>query len=67
MAGNIPSRAKRPSKLVTLQQAEAEYGPPYTSLRDRVISGELPAVRLGKRIWVRREDMERLTTPERAL
>lgn len=49
-------------KLLTLQQAHAEFGPPYTSLRDLVMRGHLPAVRLGdsRRIWVRREDLERL-------
>jgi hypothetical protein len=48
--------------LVTLQQAEEEYGPPYTSLRDLVIQGHLPRVQLGdsRRIWVRRADLERL-------
>ena len=55
---NTPSA----TKLVTLQQASAEYGPPYTSLRDLVIQGHLPVVRLGdsRRIWVRREDLELL-------
>ena len=48
--------------LVTLQAAAAEYGPPYTSLRDLVIQGHLPRVQLGdsRRIWVRRSDLERL-------
>lgn len=50
------------SRLVTLQQASDEYGPPYTSLRDLVLRGELRAVRLGgsRRIWVRRDDIEAL-------
>lgn len=50
------------TKLLTLQQASQEYGPPYTSLRDLVIRGILPSVRLGdtRRIWVKREDLERL-------
>lgn len=50
------------TKLLTLQQASAEYGPPYTSLRDLVIRGLLPSVRLGdtRRIWIKREDLERL-------
>jgi hypothetical protein len=48
--------------LVTLQDAAAEYGPPYTSLRDLVIQGHLPRVQLGdsRRIWVKRADLERL-------
>jgi hypothetical protein len=57
-----PKPAGPKQRLLTLRQAETEYGPPYTSLRDLVLSGDLPAVRLGgtKRIWVRREDMDRL-------
>lgn len=52
----------RTARLVTLQDAAAEYGPPYTSLRDLVIQGHLKRVQLGdsRRIWVRRADLERL-------
>ena len=48
--------------LLTLQRASREYGPPYTSLRDLVIRGHLPSVRLGdsRRIWIRRADIEQL-------
>jgi hypothetical protein len=55
---NAPAK----TKLVTLQQASAEYGPPYTSLRDLVIKGTLPGVRLGdsRRIYVRRSDLDNL-------
>ena len=55
------SAVKR-TKLVNLQDASAEYGPPYTSLRDLVIQGHLPRVQLGdsRRIWVKRADLERL-------
>jgi len=54
--------AKDRTKLVTLQAAAAEYGPPYTSLRDLVLQGHLPRVQLGdsRRIWVKRIDLERL-------
>ena len=56
------SAAATASRLLTLQQASREYGPPYTSLRDLVIRGHLPGVRLGdgRRIWVRRADLDRL-------
>lgn len=49
-------------RLLTLQEASEEYGPPYTSLRDLVINGHLPSVRLGdsRRIWIKREDLEAL-------
>jgi hypothetical protein len=60
-----PARAgqARTSKLVTLQQASAETGVPYASLRELVIGGHLQRVQLGesRRIWVRRADVERLT------
>ena len=48
--------------LLTLQQASAEYGPPYSSLRDLLIRGDLPAVKLGnsRRLWIRRADLEQL-------
>jgi len=50
------------TRLITLQQASKEFGPPYTSLRDLVVRGNLKGVRLGegRRIWVRRADLERL-------
>lgn len=50
------------TKLITLQDASREYGPPYTSLRDLVLRGHLPSVRLGdsRRIWVKRSDIEQL-------
>lgn len=50
------------ARLITLQQASAEYGPPYTSLRDLVRRGHLASVQLGdaRRIWVRRADIELL-------
>lgn len=50
------------ARLITLQQASREYGPPYTSLRDLVLRGHLQGVRLGdgRRIWVRRADLDRL-------
>jgi hypothetical protein len=56
------ARRRRPTKLVTLQQASAEYGPPYTSLRDLVLEGYLKRIQLGdsQRIWVRRDDLEKL-------
>lgn len=62
MARNTAHEAERRARLITLQQASAEYGPPYTSLRDLVLRGKLPSVRLGdtKRIWVQRADLERL-------
>lgn len=60
-----------PACLISLQQASAEFGPPYTSLRDLVLRGQLPSVRFGdgRRIWVRRADLEQLIerSTERAI
>ena len=49
------------TRLVTLRTASKEWGVPYTSLRDLVIRGHLPRIRLGtsKRIWLSRETVER--------
>ena len=60
--GRPASKRRGPPRLLTLQQASAEYGPPYTSLRDLVLEGYLKRVQLGDsaRIWVRRDDLERL-------
>ncbi len=54
----------RSNRLVTLMAASEELGVPYTSMRDLVIRGFLPRMRLGdsKRIWVSREAIERLMT-----
>ena len=55
-------QSTRRSILLTLQRASREYGPPYTSLRDLVVRGHLPSVKLGdsRRIWVKRADIEHL-------
>lgn len=50
-------------KLVTLQQASREYGPPYGSLRALLLNGSLQGVKLSddaRRIWIRRTDLEKL-------
>jgi excisionase family DNA binding protein len=56
------SAAARQPVLLTLQQAAAETGVPYTSVRKLVLDGHLPRVQLGdsKRTWVKRVDLERL-------
>jgi hypothetical protein len=53
---------RREAMLITLQDASATYGPPYTSLRDLVLEGYLKRVQLGdsRRIWVKRADVEQL-------
>jgi excisionase family DNA binding protein len=54
--------AGRQPMLLTLQQAAAETGVPYTSVRKLVLDGYLPRVQLGdsKRTWIKRTDLERL-------
>ena len=51
--------------LTTLQRAATRHGVPYTSLRDLVLQGHLPSVKLGnsRRIWVKNADLDRLITP----
>lgn len=58
--------ARKASALLTLQDCETQYGPPYTSWRDLVIEGHLARVQFGdsRRIWVRRADVERLIGAE---
>ena len=48
--------------LWTMQQCSAWSGVPYMSVRQLVLSGHLPSVRLGdsRRTWVRRADYQRL-------
>jgi len=48
--------------LLTLQQAAAETGVPYSSVRKLVINGHLARVQLGdsRRTWVKRADIEKL-------
>jgi excisionase family DNA binding protein len=60
--GEKHSAAGRQPLLLTLQQAAAETGVPYTSVRKLVIDGHLARVQLGdsKRTWVKRADLERL-------
>ena len=55
------NQGRRPL-LLTLQQAAAETGLPYTSMRKLVLGGHLAKVQLGdsKRTWVKRADLERL-------
>ncbi len=50
------------TRLLTLAQASDETGVPYTSIRDLILTGYLPAVRLGdsRRIWIRRKDLDAL-------
>lgn len=49
-------------RLLTGQQIESEYGPPYRSIYDLHKRGALPAVRFpgSRRLWFRREDVEAL-------
>lgn len=60
--GEKNSATGRQPVLLTLQQAAAESGVPYTSVRKLVLQGHLPRVQLGdsKRTWVKRADLERL-------
>lgn len=48
---------------LTLQQLVAEGFAGYSTLRAYVADGRLPAVRVGNRIKVRREDVDALAVP----
>jgi excisionase family DNA binding protein len=56
------SAVGRQSVLLTLQEASAHTGVPYTSMRKLVLDGHLQSVKLGesKRTWVKRADLDRL-------
>jgi hypothetical protein len=60
--GEKTSAAGRQPVLLTLQQAAAETGVPYTSVGKLVLDEHLPRVQLGdsRRTWVKRADLERL-------
>ena len=62
MADTRGTEAGRKPVLLTLQQAAAETGVPYTSVRKLVLEGHLPRVQLGdsRRTWIKRTDLERL-------
>lgn len=48
---------------LTLQQAVAEGIAAYSTLRGYITDGRLPAVTIGTRVKVRREDLDALATP----
>ena len=55
-----PTTARPHARLVTIRQAEAEYGLPYAQLLDLVKRGALAAVQLPnvRRIYLVRADLE---------
>ena len=54
-------RIRRRGSYRTLQALSEKTGFPYMSIRDVVLAGKVPHVRLGdgRRIWVKDEDFER--------
>jgi hypothetical protein len=55
------------SRLVAIEQAHEEYGPPPTSIRDLINRGALAFVRFpgSRRIWIERSAIERLILESR--
>ena len=51
-----------PLKLLSLRQAAEEFPISRRSLQGLIHAGKLPAFRLGRKIIVRRRDVERLLT-----
>jgi hypothetical protein len=54
-------------KLITIRQIEFEYGLPPQSTRDCILAGEIPVVRIGRRWWVQRTDLDHFIEQRRAL
>lgn len=50
--------------FLTLQQATAEGYCAYSTLRKYIADGRLPAVKIGSRVKVRREDLDALAVPK---
>jgi hypothetical protein len=50
IARNVSAVADKPARLLSVKKAAAEYGIPYTTLRDLHFKGELPVVKAG-RAW----------------
>jgi len=46
-------------RLVGAKRAAAEYGLAYTSLRDIVLKGEIPLIRVGRAGYLERGDIDR--------
>jgi excisionase family DNA binding protein len=48
----------RPPQLIGAKPCSREYGFKYTTLRDLVHRGELPAIRIGRAMYLDRNDVE---------
>ena len=48
----------RRGKLVSLADASDELGVPYSSLHDQVKANRLTAIKIGRRLWLKRADLE---------
>lgn len=53
-----PKNTLRTPQLIGAKPASKEYGIKYTSLRGIVHRGELPVVRVGRAIYLDRNDVE---------
>ena len=58
----MAKRKPKESLLMTLREAATRTGVPYNSLRELVLEGHLPCVKLGsgRRVWLKRSDFDRL-------
>jgi hypothetical protein len=67
LATSLPTDGRQ--RLITVQQARAEYGPPEATFREAVLRGDLKRVAFpgGRRWWLDRRDVERfLETSKRS-
>lgn len=60
LAPPVPSSL--PSRL-TLREAAARGFGGYSTLRKKIVSGELPAERVGRRYLIREDDLEAMVAP----
>ena len=58
-----PEASDAVDRYLTLQEAAGRYRCHVRTLRRRIAAGELPAYRNGRRILVRRDDLERALRP----
>lgn len=59
----MPAATLEQPKRVSLQTAVERRYAGYSTLRKKIATGELPAQRVGRRYFVREDDLEAMATP----
>ncbi|MDP3719867.1 MAG: helix-turn-helix domain-containing protein [Acidobacteriota bacterium] len=55
----LTETSPKPSRLLPAKGAARDMGIPYTSLRDLVLRGEIPVVKIGTAWYFDRRDLDR--------